>query len=521
MRRGLRPLPRSLKHSRVVIPHPFRLCSHAAPSSAATASIPPTTSHPSKPAADHRLLATEQGLFTTDPAAPGSPLLLPNGARVFGRLVDFLRAQYRLFGFEEVVTPIIYKQSLWEQSGHWDNYKDDMYEVSPRGATARTGGREVSEDEVFGLKPMNCPGHCLLFKAQKRGYTQLPIRYADFGPLHRNEVSGALSGLTRVRKFHQDDGHIFCRPSQISSEIGSTLDFVAMVYKTFKLPSFKLVLSTRPTDHYIGTVQDWDGAEDALKVALDSSGRQWTIAEGDGAFYGPKIDIILKDSDGKEHQTATVQLDFQLPQRFDLQYRAPAPELEQKGLQTTDPQLLEHSGPVTPVIIHRAILGSLERFMALLIEHYNGRWPFWLSPRQAIVLTAGYNHSTELKAYISSTLETITGVRVVRDAEDGTMNPAQPNAQAFNVDVDDSDRSLGKKVREAKHMGYNIIVVVGEKGMKKGMVDIDITGQRDVVASSAVLQDVLAGEVTGDLRAVGLAPEQVFRLFSKLAMSFE
>lgn len=449
---------------------------------------PRTTSKPPTPSADHRELAVSQQLFTTSPYSPGSPLFLPNGAHVFNKLSAFLRAQYTLFGFREVITPTIYRKSLWETSGHWENYAEDMFEVRGRGASGQTEEAELGEDEEFGLKPMNCPGHCLLFRSERRSYRDLPIRYADFSALHRNEISGALSGLTRVRRFHQDDGHIFCRPSQITQEISDTLSFVSMVYKTFSLGPFKLVLSTRPRDHYIGTTEEWDRAESQLRTALDASGRQWEINVGDGAFYGPKIDIILKDSDGKEHQTATIQLDFQLPQRFQLSYAAPAPEMEKRGKATEDPDLLAQSGPVTPVIIHRAIFGSLERFMALLIEHYNGRWPFWLSPRQAIIATVG--NSPEVYQHAQRIHSALLGIGERQPVDDqGVKHASASNVRSrierqipltlteslhrFTVDMDTSDRSVAKKIAEAKQKKYNFILVVGPKDVEPGVAKVE------------------------------------------------
>ena len=375
-----------------------------------------------------------------------------------------------------------------------------MFDVRGRGAGGTGESKEIGEDEEFGLKPMNCPGHCLLFKSQKRSYRDLPIRYADFSPLHRNEVSGALSGLTRVRRFHQDDGHIFCRPSQVRVEIEKTLDFVDMVYGTFELGPYKLVLSTRPKEGYIGEVGEWDRAERQLKEALDWSGREWELSEGDGAFYGPKIDIILRDSDGKEHQTATIQLDFQLPQRFELEYQAPAPELEAKGLSMTDSAVLGQSGMVTPVIIHRAILGSLERFMALLIEHYKGRWPFWLSPRQAILLT------------VDDSEEVLSCARTIVDklsAPDGLKRPRALDSPTFAVDTDYSPRSIAKKISEAKRMKYNLIIVLGKRNIADGTVDVDITGQPKVHGLSFQ-----------NPRAVKLSIKEMQRLMVKMSASY-
>lgn len=411
---------------------------------------------------------------------------------MFNKLTNFLRAQYSHFGFQEVITPTIYKKSLWEKSGHWENYKDDMYSVTGRGATGQKEGKEIQEDEEYGLKPMNCPGHCLIFASKNRSYREMPVRYADFSPLHRNEIHGALSGLTRVRRFHQDDGHIFCRPSQIGEEISQTLEFVRMVYQTLGLGPYRLTLSTRPKESYIGTVEEWDRAEGVLAKALDESGQPWTINEGDGAFYGPKIDIILKDSDGKEHQTATIQLDFQLPQRFELEYQAPAPELEKKGITTTDPEELNVSGPVTPVLIHRAVLGSVERLMALLIEHYNGKYPFWLNPRQAILITV--NDEEAVVEYAKGLISYIKGdapqqiIKIAgRHIEHPDSEIPTPNGlpwavpilrHDFTIDLDASPRSLGKKISEAKRKRYGVIMVVGKKNVDKN-IDVDLSGIPD------------------------------------------
>ncbi|KAG9248491.1 hypothetical protein BJ878DRAFT_531898 [Calycina marina] len=421
-----------------------------------------STHNPPILSADHRELAIQQELFITSPYSSGSPLFLPNGTRIFNTLTGFLRSKYERYGFQEVISPTIYKKSLWEKSGHWENYAEDMYSVTGRGAESASEGKQVGKDEEYGLKPMNCPGHCLIFASKKRSYRDLPIRYADFSPLHRNEISGALSGLTRLRKFHQDDGHIFCRPSQIRDEISKTLEFVKETYNLLKMGPYRLTLSTRPKDHFIGSMEEWANAESALKSSLDASGETWTINEGDGAFYGPKIDIIIKDSNDKEHQTATIQLDFQLPKRFELEYQAPAPELEQKGLTTRDGELLAVEGPVTPVLIHRAVLGSVERMMALLIEHHNGKWPFWLSPRQVIILTlndkpATLNFAREAQKQISIGNEMF-----------GTNTP-------IAVDIDDSPRALGKKIAVAKSKHYSIIAIIGDQNVAHGRMNVDIS----------------------------------------------
>lgn len=431
---------------------------------------------------DHRKLGLQQELFITSAYSPGSPIFLPNGAKIFNRLVDFLRKQYGRYGFEEVITPTIYKKSLWAKSGHLENYSEDMYSVTGSKHTPQEGccaenhaeaAMAEEEEDDYGLKPMNCPGHCLIFASKRHSYRDLPVRYADFSPLHRNEISGALSGLTRVRRFHQDDGHIFCRPSQVEEEIKKTLDFVKVVYTVLRFGvGYRLALSTRPKDHYIGSEEDWSRAEDALRRALDTSGMDWSVNEGDGAFYGPKIDIILKDSDGKEHQTATIQLDFQLPKRFKLEYQAPAPEYEARGEMTDDPTLLAEYGAVRPVMIHRAVLGSVERLMALLIEKYDGKWPFWLNPRQAIILTV--NTSKPVLDWAEEVRDVLVGYnkKVYGQLENGRL-PGPEDAlrpTGLSVDVDTTARSLGSKIREARKSGYSQIVVVGDEDVKSKQV---------------------------------------------------
>ncbi|KAJ2971123.1 hypothetical protein NQ176_g7848 [Zarea fungicola] len=438
---------------------------------------------------DHRKLGHQQELFITSVYSPGSPIFLPNGARIFNRLVSFLRNQYVRYGFEEVITPTIYKKSLWAKSGHLENYASDMYTVtgSTRATPAEQSDRccetkaskvtaaEDEDDSEYGLKPMNCPGHCLIFASKLHSYRDLPVRYADFSPLHRNEISGALSGLTRVRRFHQDDGHIFCRPSQVEDEIRKTLDFVKVVYTTLKLGvSYRLALSTRPKDHFIGTEDEWNRAEDRLRRALNASGMPWSVNEGDGAFYGPKIDIVLKDSDGKEHQTATVQLDFQLPKRFELEYQAPAPEYEARGETTEDPALLAEYGPVRPVMIHRAVLGSVERLMALLIENYDGKWPFWLSPKQAIILTV--NTSAPVVDWADKVRDILLG-NLPKDyaGENHTQldnGIASSGQTGLAVDLDTTARSLGAKIREARNNGYSQILVVGDADVQNKQVSL-------------------------------------------------
>jgi threonyl-tRNA synthetase len=519
----------SSQHARVFA----RTCSCSAPQQlqhTVTVSLdaPTTAAHldaatgdPPTPPTDHRTLAQAHNLFITSPYSPGSPLILPNGAYVFQKLQSFLRAQYPQFGFQEVITPIIYKKSLWEKSGHWENYAEDMFSVQGRGATGQTDKAQVGEDEEFGLKPMNCPGHCLLFRDEIKSFRDLPIRYADFSALHRNEVSGSLTGLTRVRRFHQDDAHIFCRPDQILSEIEQTLKFVAMVYETFGLGPYKLLLSTRPKDSFIGTVEEWDRAEQQLSAALNNIGSEWAINEGDGAFYGPKIDIILKDSNGKEHQTATIQLDFQLPQRFDLQYQASPKELE-TGSQTSmdaglDPSLRR------PVIVHRAIYGSIERFMALLIEHYAGKYPFWLSPRPATILSL--NDDEKILAYVSRVQSVLSGLQTHDEPPQSSWESPRPlplSTIHLPIDVDTSARPLRKKIQEAHLKKYNHLLVIGNKEAESGSVNMKLINQPNEEATIKILNAALRRKVTRKELTNGVdVPLDVARkYFENLANSF-
>lgn len=492
-----------------------------APEASTREQLNPTVADPPTPPTDHRTLAQAHNLFITSPYSPGSPLILPNGAYVFQKLQSFLRAQYPQFGFQEVVTPIIYKKSLWEKSGHWENYAEDMFSVQGRGATGKTDEAQAGEDEEFGLKPMNCPGHCLLFRDETKSYRDLPIRYADFSALHRNEVSGSLTGLTRVRRFHQDDAHIFCRPDQILSEIEQTLKFVGMVYNTFGLGPYKLLLSTRPKDSFIGTIEEWDRAEKQLSTALDNIGTEWAINEGDGAFYGPKIDIILKDSNGKEHQTATIQLDFQLPQRFDLQYQASPEELE-AGSQTSMESGLDASLR-RPVIVHRAIYGSIERFMALLIEHYAGKYPFWLSPRPATVLSL--NDEPEVLAHAAHVQSVLSGLQahdVQQSASSTSPKPLPLSTIQLPVDIDTSARSLGKKVAEARTRKYNHMIVVGRKEAENKSLSISLINQPNEEATVKILEAAIGRAVTNKelSKGVNVPLDAARKYFEHLANAF-
>ncbi|KAH6579724.1 hypothetical protein BASA61_010067 [Batrachochytrium salamandrivorans] len=431
-------------------------------------------------------------------------LFMPHGTRIVQRLTDLLRSEYRRHGFDEIITPLVFNKSLWDRSGHWQNYKEDMFAVSgccsghsqemprsssreeesqPSSSSSAIHNDAESDHPMQALKPMNCPGHCLLFGSTTRSYRDLPIRYAEFSPLHRNEASGALTGLTRVRKFHQDDGHIFCTPAQVSQEIASTLSFIDYMYTVvFQFPHYKLALSTRPTDGYVGELAQWDIAESALRETLDASGREWSVQEGEGAFYGPKIDVSVRDALGRYHQTATIQLDFQLPARFGLTYQTSGADGE--GVGATD----------TPVMVHRAILGSIERMLAILTEHWGGRWPFWISPRQAIVVPV----NDKLNAYAQHIKLAIARGGHGRADLHGAATEATPMSSAvstphYYVDVDSSNNLLSKRIREAQLLQYNYILVVGDKELEAGTVSVRTrTGKRLGEMTVAQVLDLFA-----------------------------
>jgi len=388
---------------------------------------------------DHRLLGNKQELFFFHNLSPGSCFWLPHGARVYNKLIEFIRNQYWSRGYEEVITPNIFNLQLWEISGHAQHYKDNMFVFDV-------------ENQEWGMKPMNCPGHCLLFAHRLRSYRELPLRVADFGVLHRNELSGALTGLTRVRRFQQDDAHIFCRPDQIKQEVLGALDFMRYVYTVLGM-TYKLELSTRPAKA-LGDESLWDLAENQLAEALDEfAGKgNWRVNPGDGAFYGPKIDIKVFDALERIHQCATVQLDFQLPIRFQLEYKTDG----------QNEQVFER-----PVMVHRAMLGSVERMAAVLTEHFGGKWPFWLSPRQCLVVPVD-----------------------LKFADYACEVQQQLHDAGFYVDVDDSNRTLNKKIREGEVQQYNFILVVGEKEIEAKGVNVR-TRENEVKGNVAVV-DLIA-----------------------------
>jgi threonyl-tRNA synthetase len=399
---------------------------------------------------DHRKIGKDQELFFFHELSPGSAMWLPHGARIYNTLLAFIKEQYWKRGYNEVISPNMYNSELWKISGHWDYYKDGMFTFGV-------------EKDTFALKPMNCPGHCLMFAHRERSHRELPWRVADFGVLHRNEASGALTGLTRVRRFQQDDAHIFCREDQIKEEMEDLFDFLRSVYGLLGF-TFKLKLSTRP-EKYMGKRETWDMAEAKLRSALDEfsnspGGTPWELNEGDGAFYGPKIDIAISDCLNRDWQCATIQLDFQLPQNFGLEYMTS--EMVAKPKEDTDegskaklaePQKKAEVTPAEgavakkervikpltpgcarPVMIHRAIAGSIERFTGILIEHFAGKWPFWLSPRQILVIPVGvgyFKYAEEVQQIFK--------------------------AQHMYVDVDLSGNTLQKKIRTGQLAQYNFI----------------------------------------------------------------
>ncbi len=366
---------------------------------------------------DHRRIGEEMDLYSFQELAPGMPVFHWKGWRIYRALENYIRDLIEEQEYLEVRTPILWNTKLWKISGHWDHYKDDMYFVR-------------IDNELFGLKPMNCPAHCMIYKTRVRSYKELPLRIAEFGHVHRHELSGVLSGLFRVRAFTQDDAHLFVREDQIKEEISKLLELVRKIYGTFGF-EFQCMLSTRP-EKFMGDIETWNRAEEALMQSLREAGFDFTINEGDGAFYGPKIDIRVRDSIGRWWQCATIQLDFQMPQRFDLRY------MGEDG--TTNHR---------PVMIHRAIYGSLERFMGILVENFAGKFPLWLSPEQVRIIPVS-----------DKFLERAREIR------------QELRKEKFWAEVDERDMTVGKKIREAQVDRVNYAVVIGEKEMESGTVSV-------------------------------------------------
>jgi threonyl-tRNA synthetase len=365
---------------------------------------------------DHRKIGRDQKLFMFHQWAPGATFWLEKGTLLYNLLANYMREVLVPAGYIEVKAPIVFNKALWETSGHWSHYRQNMFLVE-------------SEGEQMGLKAMNCPGHMLIFGSEMRSYRDLPIRYHEQTPLHRNEASGVLSGLTRVRQFSQDDGHCFVMESQIGDEVEQVLRLVKRVYGDFGMkPEMKL--STRPPE-FLGTIEQWNHAESELKRALDAVGEPYTLNEGDGAFYGPKIDFDVVDAIGRKWQCATIQLDYQIPQRFDLKY--------------IGADNAEHR----PVVIHRAIYGSFERFIALLIEHFAGAWPLWLAPVQAVVLPISDRH----RDYAVSVQKRLAAV-------------------GLRVELDDRQEKINYKIREAQLQKVPYMLVAGDREAAEGTVAV-------------------------------------------------
>jgi threonyl-tRNA synthetase len=394
-------------------------------------------------ARDHRKLGKELELFLFDQAAPGSPFFEPKGTVVYNELVEFMRRIYKFYDYKEVITPQVLDVELWKTSGHYENYHEDMF-------FTKDDHREMA------LKPMNCPCHMLMFKHKKYSYRDLPLRFADFGRLHRNERSGTLSGTTRVRTFCQDDAHVFLQMEQVKDEILKLLDMFQICYDHFGFENIKIGLSTRP-EKKVGNDETWDKAETALKEALDESGVDYHVNEGDGAFYGPKIDVQISDAIGRFFQLGTVQLDFQLPERFALKY--------------TD----SDGEDKRPVVLHRALLGSLERFFGVYLEHIAGAFPFWLAPEQIVIVPV--NNDIHLAA--------------AKELEKSLMQ------LSYRVRVDERNESMGLKTRQCQKAKIPFMIVLGDKEIAEQTVSV---------------------RKYGDKFAKTIAKEEMYNLFHELQL---
>ena len=364
---------------------------------------------------DHRRLGQALDLFSLHPISPGAPFFHPKGTIVYNLLVQYIRGLYSRYGYTEIITPLIYKTDLWKTSGHYEAFHDDMFLMDV-------------EDGEYGVKPMNCPGHCYLFASRKHSYRDLPIRYADFSRLHRFERSGVLSGLTRVRSFAQDDAHIYCTPEQLDDELNRFIAMTKEVYNAFGFDRIEVTLQTRP-EKFLGRIELWERAESALRRVLEQAGYHVTVLPGEGAFYGPKIGFDFRDVLERSWTLATVQIDCAMPERFGLSYVTP------EGTEAT------------PVMLHRAVLGSLERFMAILLEHCAGDWPLWLAPVQVRLLTVTDAH------------------------DDYARNVCDQFQQAgIRAELDLRNEKLGYKIREAEMQKVPYMVVIGDKEVNTATV---------------------------------------------------
>jgi len=390
---------------------------------------------------DHRKLGRELGLFAIMEEGPGFPFFLPKGMIIKNKLIEYWRELHAREGYFEISTPMMLSRELWENSGHWDHYKDNMY-------------TSVIDDKIYAIKPMNCPGSMLVYKTEVHSYRELPLKIAELGLVHRHEKSGTLHGLMRVRCFTQDDAHIFMTEDQITDQIKGVAALIDEVYSLFGF-KYKLELSTMPEDH-IGTEEEWEAATNKLRAALDELGRPYVINEGDGAFYGPKIDFYLEDSLGRTWQCGTIQLDFQMPQRFDIEY--------------TGADGLRHR----PYMIHRVIFGSIERFIGILIEHYAGRFPTWLAPVQVRVI-------------------------VVSDAAADYANGvyAKLKEAGIRCEIDTRNEKIGYKIREAQLQKIPYMLIIGDKELEAGNVAVR---SRDAGDLGALPLDKFLADITEEIR---------------------
>lgn len=398
---------------------------------------------------DHRRLGRELDLFSFHSIAPASPFFHPKGTIVYNELIAFIRRLYEVYGYQEVITPQIFDVELWRRSGHYDHFRQNMYFT------------QIDKRE-FAIKPMNCPSHTYIYASKKRSYRDLPLRLADFGRLHRYEKSGVTAGLTRVRSFSQDDAHIFCAPDQIEEEITGILKMIDEIFKVFQFTQIQVKLSTRP-EAYIGSIETWTQAESSLADSLRKRGIDFQVNPGEGAFYGPKIDFVVMDALRRGWQLATIQLDFSMPERFDLNYVTPS------------------GAEARPVMIHRAILGSIERFMGILIEHTGGAFPLWLAPVQIKILTV----TDAQKDYAKEVYRSI-------------------KTYGWRVELDDRNEKLGYKIREAQVAKIPYVVVIGNREKSDQTLSPRSRGGKTLNAMPInEFMDLLRREVTGSLLTEG------------------
>ena len=394
---------------------------------------------------DHRKLGRELGLFMTNEAGPGFPFFLPNGMTLKNTLIDYWREVHKRYGYVEISTPIILNRELWERSGHWDHYKDNMYTT-------------VIDEQDYAIKPMNCPGGMLVYESEPHSYRDLPLRVGELGIVHRHELSGALHGLFRVRCFTQDDAHIFMTPEQMKDEIKNVVKLFDEVYSTFGL-SYEIELSTMPEDH-IGTVEQWERNQEILKEAITEMGKSFTINEGDGAFYGPKLDFHLADSLGRTWQCGTIQLDSQLPERFELEYVG------------------EDGAKHRPIMIHRVVLGSIERFIGVITEHFGGAFPTWLAPVQVKVMP------------------------ITDRSRDWAQKVADELAAAgVRVECDFRNEKIGYKIREAQSKKVPYMLIIGDKEAEAGSVSVRTRAGGDM---GAVALDEFRDQLLEEIRTRSL-----------------